>query len=81
MCDYGGAVCTAFILGPHRDAIGRVGKCQLFMDIASKMMSMICLGLMRMFSCPVPIIQGNAHYTLESQGHYASTCTKVGKFL
>ncbi len=47
--DYGEDVCTAFILGPHMDIIGLVEKCKLFMDIANKMMSMICLGLMRIF--------------------------------
>ena len=36
VCDYGGAVCTAFILGPHADVIGLIGKCKLFMDVANK---------------------------------------------
>ena len=49
MLDYGGAVCTDFILRPHVDVIGLVGKCKLFMDVANKMTSMICLGLTRMF--------------------------------
>ncbi len=76
----GGTHCFLYI-GPHADVTGLVGKCKLFMDVANKTTSMICFGLVRMFFCPVPIIRGNALYTLESRGHNASTRTKVGKFL
>ena len=47
--DYGEAVHTAFILGPHVDVIELVRTCKLFMDVANKMTSMICFGLTRMF--------------------------------